>query len=133
MCSASNAEVSGITRQDTALVPDNRERFAQRLAFVRDAGAPQCVTNRLHHGWNDCHAEPRFGEREEVVRHAALEQDIRPQPRETTGRIKCFTHHEGGFEQQQGMRYDAADIHGAAAPKLEVGRQTASRSTGGTG
>jgi hypothetical protein len=32
------AKVARITRQDTALVPDNRERFAQRLAFVRDTG-----------------------------------------------------------------------------------------------
>src|SRR5262245_63770331 len=69
--------------------------------------------------WDDCHAVPGFGESEERVRRAALEQNIRPQSGETAGRIERLAKHVTGARHEQRMRREAADVHRAAVSKFE--------------
>src|SRR5215207_1627661 len=70
---------------------------------------------------DDCHAVPRFGECEERVRRAALEQNIGPEAGETACRIESLAKHETGVQQEQRIRRETADVDRAAVSKFERG------------
>src|SRR5437764_14969397 len=70
---------------------------------------------------DDCHTVPGFGESEERVRRAALEQNIWPQAGEAAGRVERRAKHVIGVQYEQRIGREAADVDRAAVSKFERG------------
>jgi hypothetical protein len=70
---------------------------------MSDSSGLQPITVGPEHGRDDGDPLPRFSEREQCVRRAALEQNIRLDVCNTAGRIEQPANRVAGVRQQQGM------------------------------
>src|SRR6516165_4102386 len=68
----------------------------------------------------------RFGQRQQGVRRAALDENIRADVSEAAGGVEYSAKHEIRREEKQGMRHQMADLDGRPLTKAETwmaGRQ----------
>jgi hypothetical protein len=95
------------------------ETVSQRFSPVGDSRDFQPVSIRPKHGRNNCHPLAGFGERQQCVRRAALEQNVRLDVGKTASGIEQAPNRVTGVEQQQWMGCEGHDINHAVAGKLE--------------
>ena len=108
------AKGRGIARQRAPLVPEDRQRLAQRFAPVRHPDNSQRIAMSSQRRRNDRYAVPGFGQRQQRMRCAALEQNVRLEPCETAGGVEGPAKPEPGIQQKQRIRREARHLDCAA-------------------
>ena len=84
---------------------------------MHDPGDAQPVAMSWQDEGHDRYAVSGLGQRQQGMRGAALDKNIRPDPGKPARGIERVADHETGFQQQERIRRKAADIDISRRPE----------------
>ena len=110
------AKILGILRKHAAAVPQHVQRNPQWSAPVRYASDAKPIAMGWQDGWHNRHPVSGLSERQQGVRSAALDENLRLEPGEAASGIERFADPEAGFQEQKRIGGKAADFDVSAGP-----------------
>src|SRR5215831_21422122 len=111
------AKGHGVARQRTALIPQDRQRLAQRTTPIQDANNFQIVPMRSEGRCNDGYPVLGFGENQQGMWRTAFEPNVGPEAREPARCVKSSAKPVSAIQQEQRMSRQPSDLDCATVTK----------------